>query len=106
MRIQDMHWSQVEARVKEDDRCVIPIGSVEQHAYLSLATDMILAERVAVEAAEPTGVPVFPCLPYGMASGFADFPGTVTLTLRTYINVIEDILNSVYHGRLPPYSDC
>lgn len=98
MRIQDMHWSQVEARVKEDDRCVIPIGSVEQHAYLSLATDMILAERVAVEAAEPTGVPVFPCLPYGMASGFADFPGTITLTLRTYINVIEDILNSVYHA--------
>jgi len=98
MRIQDMHWSQVEERLAQDDRCVIPIGSVEQHAYLSLATDMILAERISVEAAEPTGVPVFPCLPYGMASGFADFPGTVSLSMRTYIGVIEDILNSVYHS--------
>ncbi|GAA4522422.1 hypothetical protein GCM10023174_02640 [Chelativorans composti] len=97
MRIQDMHWSKVEEQVKKDDRCVLPLGSVEQHAYLSLATDMILAERVSVEAAEPLGVPVFPCLPYGMASGFVDFPGTVTLSMRTYIGIIEDILDSLYH---------
>ena len=43
-------------------------------------------------------MPVFPCLPYGMASGFADFPGTITLSLRTYINVIEDILDSIYRS--------
>lgn len=98
MRIQDMHWAQVEARVKEDDRCVLPVGSIEQHAYLSLATDMILAERVSVEAAAPSGVPVFPCLPYGMASGFADFPGTVTLSLRTYIGLFEDMLDSLYRS--------
>ncbi|WP_312525373.1 creatininase family protein [Paracoccus sp. (in: a-proteobacteria)] len=98
MRIQDMNWSQVEARVQQDDRCVLPIGSVEQHAYLSLATDMILAERVAVEAAQPLNVPVFPCLPYGMASGFAAYPGTVSLKLRTYLAVIEDILDSVYRA--------
>ena len=39
---------------------MLPIGSIEQHAYLSLAVDTILAERVAVEAAEPLGIPVFP----------------------------------------------
>ena len=51
LRIQDMNWGQVEARVQQDDRCVLPIGSGEQHAYLSLATALILAERVSVEAA-------------------------------------------------------
>lgn len=98
MRIQDMHWSQVEERAKADDRCVLPIGSTEQHAYLSLATDTILAERVSVEAAEPLGVPVFPCLPFGMASGFADFPGTVSLSLRTYIGIFEDVLDSLHRS--------
>lgn len=98
MRIQDMNWGQVEARVAQDDRCILPIGSVEQHAYLSLATDMILAERVSVEAAEPLGVPVYPCLPFGMASGFAAFPGTMTLRLRTYLAVVEDMLDSVYRS--------
>src|SRR5690606_20037729 len=98
MRIHDMHWTDVEDYLKKDDRCVIPLGSIEQHAYLSLATDQILAEKISIDAAEPTGVPVFPCLPYGMTSGFVDFPGTVSLKLRTYINVIEDMLDSVYHS--------
>lgn len=98
MRIRDMNWSQVDARVREDDRCILPIGSVEQHAYLSLATDMILAEKVSQDAAEPLGVPVFPCLPFGMASGFAAFPGTISLKLRTYIAVIEDMLDSTYRA--------
>ena len=35
----------VEDWVRHDDRCVLPLGSTEQHAGLSLATDAILAER-------------------------------------------------------------
>ncbi len=98
MHINAMNWLQVEERVKKDDRCILPIGSVEQHARLSLGTDMILAEKISLDAAEPLGVPVFPVLPYGLASSFADFPGTVSLSLRTYISVIEDLLDSVYHS--------
>lgn len=98
MKIADMNWMQVETRAANDDRCILPIGSVEQHAYLSLATDMILAEKVSVDAAEPLGVPVFPALPYGLASSFASFPGTLTLSLATYIGVIRDLLDSMYRS--------
>jgi creatinine amidohydrolase len=41
---------------------VLRVGSTEQHAYLSLGTDSVLSERVAVEAAEPLGVPVLPAM--------------------------------------------
>ena len=51
MRIADLNWMQLEAYLERDDRIVLPLGSTEQHAYLSLATDNILAERVSVEAA-------------------------------------------------------
>jgi len=98
LKIADMNWMQVEERVAKDDRCILPIGSVEQHAYLSLATDMILAEKVSVDAAEPLGIPVFPVVPYGLASSFATFPGTLTLSLATYIGVIEDLLDSIYRS--------
>ena len=50
---------QVEAYLERDDRAVIPLGSTEQHAQLSLMVDCILSERVAIDAAEPLGIPVF-----------------------------------------------
>jgi creatinine amidohydrolase len=98
MHIADMNWMKVEEQVRRDDRCVLPIGSVEQHAYLSLCVDMILAERVSVEAAEPLGVPVYPTVPYGVTPYFSDFPGTVTLRLSTYVALIDDILESLYRN--------
>lgn len=96
MRIAGMNWMQVEEWLRRDDRCVLPTGSTEQHAFLSLATDSILAERVAVEAAEPLGVPVFPALAYGITPGFRAYPGTVTLRVRTFLAVLRDVLDALY----------
>ena len=95
MRISEMHWQQVEEYLKSDDRCVVPLGSTEQHAYLSLSTDSILSETVALEAAEPLGIPVFPVVHYGLAHHWTAFPGTVTLSMETYLGVIRDFLDSL-----------
>jgi creatinine amidohydrolase len=98
MDIAEMNWMQVEERAAKDDRCILPIGSVEQHAYLSLCTDMILAQKISIDAAAPLGIPVFPVMPYGLASSFAAYPGTMTLKLSTYIGVIGDLLDSMYRS--------
>lgn len=95
MRIADMNWGQVEAYLTTDDRCVLPIGSVEQHAGLSLCVDMILAERVAVEAAEPLGVPVYPAMPFGITPGFLAYPGTISLKVATLLAVVRDAVASL-----------
>lgn len=95
MRIAEMTWRQVEDFTRADDRVVVPLGSTEQHASLSLATDAILAERVAVEAAEPLGVPVYPCVPFGIAPAFQGFPGSITVRVATYTALITDILDSL-----------
>ena len=97
MLISEMNWMQVEARLREDDRCVLPLGCTEQHAYLSLSVDSILAERLAKEAAEPLGVPVFPVLPYGITPYFMSYPGTISLRVSTYLSVISDILDGLAH---------
>ena len=98
MRLYDRNWMQVEAYLAGDDRVVLPIGSTEQHAYLSLGTDSILAERVAVEAAEPLGVLVLPAMPFGIAPGFAAFPGTVSLRPETLAAVLAETLDTL-HGQ-------
>ena len=95
MRIGEMNWMQVEAYLGHDDRAVVPLGSTEQHAYLSLSVDSILSERVALEAAAPLGVPVFPVQAYGMTPAFMAYPGTVTLSMATYVALVRDILDSL-----------
>ena len=95
MRIADMNWMQVEEYLKRDDRAVVPLGSTEQHAYLSLAVDALIPERLARDVAEPLGVPVFPVMPFGLSPYFAAFPGTVTLRVETYALLIRDVLDSL-----------
>jgi creatinine amidohydrolase len=90
-----MNWMQVEKLLEREDRAVLPIGCTEQHSYLSLATDSLLAERVSVEAAEPLGVPVFPVLPYGITPTFRAYPGTVSLRVSTLLEVVRDVLDAL-----------
>lgn len=98
MQIADSNWMQIEEYLKSDDRCVVPLGSTEQHCHLSLSTDSILSERVALDAAAPLGIPVFPVVPYGLAHHWTSFPGTITLRMETYLGLIGDILDSLAHA--------
>ena len=99
MKIGEMTWSQVASYLDADDRAILPLGSTEQHAGLSLSVDSILAERVALEAADPLGVPVFPVLAYGITPYFLAYPGSISLGVETYARILHDILNSLKrHG--------
>ena len=95
MRVADLNWMQLEAYLERDDRIVLPLGSTEQHAYLSLATDNRLAERVSVEAAEPLGIPVLPVLAYGVTPRFTAYPGSLSIGRETYVALLRDLLGSL-----------
>ncbi|HEY1419547.1 MAG TPA: creatininase family protein [Candidatus Dormibacteraeota bacterium] len=95
MRVADMNWMQMESYLERDDRIVLPLGSTEQHAYLSLATDSILAERVSVEAAQPLAVPVLPALAYGVTPNFSSFPCSPSVRLDTYLSFVSELLDSL-----------
>lgn len=95
MLIENMNWMQVEDYLKTDNRCILPLGSTEQHAYLSLAVDKILAAKLAEDTAEPLGIPVFPVVPFGLAQQWVAYPGTITLRVQTYLAVVRDVLDSI-----------
>jgi creatinine amidohydrolase len=95
VKVYGLNWMQVEAYLERDDRIVLPVGSTEQHAYLSLGTDSILAERVSVEAAEPLGVPVLPPLAYGVCPTFAAYPGSPSIGLETYATLVGELVESL-----------
>ena len=90
-----MNWGQVDAYLQTNDLAVVPLGSTEQHAGLSLSVDSILAEKVALDAAEPLGVPVFPVLAYGVTPYFLAYPGSISIRVQTYVAIVRDILDSL-----------
>src|SRR5215471_15583539 len=98
VRIADMNWMQVEEYLRHDDRAVLPLGSTEQHSHLRLTVDCILPERVAVDAAEPLGIPVFPVVAYGVTPYFRAFPGSISLRVDTHLAIVRDILDSMAHS--------
>lgn len=96
MRLWDRTWMQIEEYLGRDDRVIVPLGSTEQHGYLSLGVDAILCELGAIEATEEEGVPVLPVLPFGLTPTFTAFPGTLSLRVSTYLALVGDVLDGLY----------
>lgn len=96
MDFSQFNWMQIEAYLAEDDRLMLVLGATEQHGYLSVFTDTLIPHRVAVAAAEQTGVLVAPPMPFGSSPYFLAYPGTVSLQLSTLLVVLRDMLESFY----------
>lgn len=97
MRLQDLNWMDVEGYLKEDNRIILVTGSTEQHAYLSLATDVLIPQHIADAAAEQEKVVVAPPFNFGVSYYFREYPGTISLSQGTFEHVVLEIFESLLH---------
>ncbi|MBI1793121.1 MAG: creatininase family protein [Chloroflexi bacterium] len=99
MRLEDLNWMDVEKYLQQDDRLILVIGATEQHAYLSLLTDVKIPLALADSASQASGVLVAPALNFGSSPYFLAYPGTLSLRVSTLIAAMEDVVRSAYgHG--------
>ena len=78
---------------------VIPVGTTEQHGpHLATGTDALIAESVALRAAEaatsPDVILLAPTLVYGASHHHLPFGGTLSLDVDTFGLVLRDLLAS------------
>lgn len=97
MRFEELNWMDVERYLEQDDRLILVTGACEQHAYLSLLTDIKIPLAMADAASNATGVLVAPPVNFGNSPYFRDYPGTLTLRVSTLNAVLEDLIRSAYH---------
>ncbi len=99
MRLDDLNWFDVENYLQSDDRLMVVLGSCEQHAYLSLLTDVKIPMALADAASSISKVLVAPALNFGCSSYFMAYPGTFSMRVSTLLDVVEDLVRSAYrHG--------
>ena len=99
MRLDDLNWFDVESYLLSDDRLMLVLGSCEQHAYLSLLTDVKIPLAMAEAASERSGVLLAPPVNFGCSSYFMAYPGTFSLRVSTLMDLVEDLLRSAYRHR-------
>lgn len=99
MRLSDLNWFDVESYLEQDDRIMVVVGSCEQHGYLSLLTDTLIPAALADAASQYTDVVVAPPINFGASPYFLGYPGTISLRIDTLMDLVEDLIRSLYgHG--------
>lgn len=75
---------------------VLPVGSFEQHGrYLPLITDTAIACVISQEIADAYPVHLLPPITMSCSHEHAAFPGTVSISAKTLIAMIDDIRGSL-----------
>jgi creatinine amidohydrolase len=95
-----MTWQEAKAAVEAGRIIIVPVGSTEAHGpHLPLDVDTHQAGHIATLVAERTDAIVAPPLPYGYATTWVGFAGTVTLQATTFETVVYEIVTSLLqHG--------
>jgi creatinine amidohydrolase len=97
MRFEDLSWFDVEKYLQNDNRLILVLGACEQHGYLSLLADLKIPQALADAASQQTGVLVAPAINYGISPYFMEYPGTLSLRVTTFIDLVEDLVRSAHH---------
>jgi creatinine amidohydrolase len=97
-------WTDIRDMANKENTVILqPIGAIEQHGpHLPLVVDSAIATAVLGKALEQleTAIPAYalPPLYYGKSNEHWHFPGTVTLSATTLLNVLMEVGASLYRA--------
>ncbi|MFC6614616.1 creatininase family protein [Halopenitus salinus] len=100
MYLGDVAWPDLEEYFETESLALVPLGSTEQHGpHLPEATDHLIAEAFAREAADRTGYLCTPTINVGVSPHHKQFHGTMWADAPVFRDYVESITrNLAYHG--------
>jgi creatinine amidohydrolase len=100
MYIADETWPELGDYFENESLAIVPLGSTEQHGpHLPLATDHLIAEGLAREAADRTGYLCTPTIDIGVSPHHRQFDGTMWVDAPVFRDYVESLTrNLAYHG--------
>lgn len=100
--LANLSWPEVNVIKDEVDIVLIPVGSNEQHGpNLAISMDIVGATEFCRRASAmmyPKAL-VAPSMPWGVSYHHMNFPGTITLTPDTFVQILVEVIASLQeHG--------
>lgn len=99
MKLAELHWPEVKKLDREKIVALVPVGSMEQHGpHLPFQVDVLVSSRLAedLERKIPE-ILLVPSIWTGVSAHHMDFPGSITLRAKVFIDVLHDICASLHH---------
>jgi creatinine amidohydrolase/Fe(II)-dependent formamide hydrolase-like protein len=99
----ELPWPEIQQRLKVIDIAILPVGAIAQHGpHLPLDTknynSTYLAHKVALSCSSPKPL-ILPTIPYGVSYHHDEFPGTLSVSSNTLLNLIYDVgINAARSG--------
>jgi len=92
-------WAEI-SEIAHKAIAIIPIGSIEQHGKcLPLGTDCLIVTKLIDEVLRNTDkyneLLILPPLCYGCSEMWSGNPGTITIDLKSFIDIVSQIIQSV-----------
>ncbi len=95
MKLARLTWQEFgEAVPAQRDTAILPVGTIEAHGVTSLATDVLIPEKIADEIAGRLKAVVLPAVPYGITRSLYGYPGSLTVKPATFEAYISEIIDS------------
>jgi len=91
----ELTWPEAEARFRQVDVALLPVGAVEQHGpHLPLDTDAFDADHLAKLVADACSSPkplVLPLISYGVSYHHEEFSGTLSVSPETQARLVHEV---------------
>lgn len=102
LALAELSWPELNELIDDIDIVLIPVGSQEQHGpNLAMSMDIAAATEFCRKASAmvyPRAI-VAPSMPWGVSHHHMNFPGTITLTSDTFIQILVEVVASLMeHG--------
>jgi creatinine amidohydrolase len=95
--VAGLTWDQVRDRLAQGAAAILPIGAgAKQHGlHMPMATDQVFAQYFARALADKTDALIWPTLTYGVYPAFVAYAGSVSLSNRTFQDVVTQIIDGL-----------
>jgi creatinine amidohydrolase len=96
LKLENMNWMEFKELVPgKIDTVILPVGTIEAHGVTSLGTDVTIPVFIAEKIADDLNAIIAPPIYYGITRTLYSYPGSLTVSSRTFESYLNEILLSL-----------